>query len=97
GNQDNVFVGVASSNTLVTGGQVVFNANASLLVDGNVIRKQVLVNGSAWFELPNDSNVTLTVRGGWNVYFYSGGASVPVYHPIFWPFSLNFKDDFKVK
>jgi len=97
GNQNTIFVGVTNSNTRVSGGQVVFNASALLLVDGNVIQKQVLVNGSARFGLPNVSNVSLTVKGGWNVYFDSGGASVPIYHPIFWPFSLNFKDDFKLK
>ncbi len=97
GNKNNIFVGVTNSNTLVSEGQMVFNASASLVVGGNVIQKQALVNGSARFELPNVSNVSLTVQGGWNVYFDSGGASVPVYHPIFWPFSLNFKDDFKLK
>jgi len=97
GNQDKIFVGVTNSNTPVYGWQVVFNASASLSVDGDVIQKQALVNGSARFNLPSGSNVSLTVKGGWNVYFDSGGASVPVYHPIFWPFSLNFKDNFNLK
>jgi hypothetical protein len=97
GNQNNIFVGVTNSNTPVSGGQVVFTASALLVVDGNAIQKQVLNNGSARFELPNVSNVSLTIEGGWTVYFDSGGSSVPVYLPIFWPFSLNFKDEFKIK
>ena len=97
GNQNKIFVGVSNSNTPVLGGQVVFNASASLVLDGNVIQEQSLVNGSARFELPTSSDVSLIVKGGWIVYFDSGGASVPVYHPIFWPFSLNFKDNFRLK
>ena len=97
GNQNKIFVGVTNSNTPVSGGQVVFNASASLVVNGDVIQRQALVNGSARFNLPPFSNVSLTVKGGWSVYFDSGGASVPVYHPIFLPFSLNFKDNFKLK
>ncbi len=97
GNQNNIFVGVINSNTQVSGGQVVFTASALLVVDGNAIQKQVLNNGSARFELPNVSNVSLTIEGGWTVYFDSGGSSVPVYHPILWPFNLNFKDEFKIK
>ncbi len=43
------------------------------------------------------SGVALTIKRGCNVYYDSGGASVPIYNPIFWPFNFNFKDDSKLK
>jgi len=97
GNQNQITVRATSSNTPVADGQVVFRARASLVVNGNTTQTQVLANGLAVFKLPSSQNVSLTVNGGWTVYYDYGGAAVPVYHPIFWPFSLNFTDNFKLK
>ena len=97
GNQNQITVRATSSNTPVADGQVVFGARASLVVNGNITQTQVLANGLAVFKLPSSQNVSLTVNGGWTVRYDYGGAAVPVYHPIFWPFSLNFTDNFKLK
>jgi len=97
GNQNQITVRATSSNTSVADGQVVFGAKASLVVNGNTTQTQVLANGLAVFKLPSSQNVFLTVNGGWTVRYDYGGAAVPVYHPIFWPFSLNFTDNFKLK
>ena len=97
GNQNKIFIGITNSNTQVSGGRVVFNASARLMVNDNVVKRKVIVDGSTRFDLPSASKISLTINGGWNVYFDSGGASVPVYHPLFWPFSLNFEDEFELK
>jgi len=97
GNQNQITVRATSSNTPVANGQVVFRARASLVVNGNITQIQVLENGLAVFKLPSSQNIYLTVKGGWTLYYDYGGAAVPVYHPIFWPFSLNFTDNFKLK
>jgi len=97
GNQNQITVRATSSNTPVADGQVVFGARASLVVNGNITQTQVLANGLAVFKLPSSQNVSLTVNGGWTVRYDAGGAAVPVYHPIFWPFSLNFTDNFNLK
>ena len=97
GDQSQISVFAGSSNTEVSDGDVVFNASATLSVNGVTIDNKPLVNGFAKFNLPNSQNVVLIVRGGWTVRYDYGGAAVPVYHPIFWPFSLNFKDNFKLK
>ena len=76
---------------------MVFGARASLVVNGNITQTQVLVNGMTTFDISSYLNVSLTVSGGWTVRYDNGGAAVPVYHPIFWPFSLNFNDNFKLK
>ncbi len=97
GNQSQITVRATSSNTPVAGGQVVFRARASLVANGNTTYAQVIENGLAVFKLPPSQNVSLTVNGGWTVYYDYGGAAIPVFHPIFWPFSLNFTDNFKLK
>jgi hypothetical protein len=97
GNQNQITVRATSSNTPVADGKVVFGARASLVVNGNITQTKVLANGLAVFKLPSNQNVSLTVNGGWTVRYDYGGAAVPVYHPIFWPFSLNFTDYFKLK
>jgi hypothetical protein len=97
GNQNQITVRATASNTPVADGQVVFRARASLVVNGNITQTQVLANGLAVFKLPDSQNISLTVNGGWTMYYDYGGAAVPVYHPIFWPFSLNFTDNFKLK
>jgi hypothetical protein len=97
GNQSQISVFAVSSNTEVSDGDVVFNAQASVAVDGKIIETKPIVNGFAKFNLPACQNVTLVVRGGWNVYYQYGSAAVPVFHPLFFPVSLNFKDTFKLK
>ena len=97
GNQSQISVWATSSNTPVADGQVVFRARASLVVNGNTTQTQNLENGLVIFKLQSTRNVSLTVNGGWTVYYDYGGAAIPVYHPIFWPFSLNFTDNFKLK
>jgi len=97
GNQNQISIRASSSNTPVSGGQVVFGARASLFINGNITQTQVLANGLAVFNLPDSQNISLTVNGGWTVRYDYGGAAVPVFHPIFWPFSLNFTDNFKLK
>ena len=96
GNHNRITVSATSSNTPVADAEIVFNARASLIVNGNVTQTQVLANGLAIFNLPSSQNISLTVKGGWTAY-YDVGAAVPVYHPIFWPFSLNFTDNFTIK
>lgn len=97
GDQNQISVFAGSSNTEVSDGDVVFNAQASVAVDGKIIETKPIVNGFAKFNLPACQNVTLVIRGGWNVYYQYGGAAVPVFHPVFFPVSLNFKDTFKLK
>ncbi len=76
GNQNQITVRATSSNTPVADGQVVFRARASLVVNGNTTQTQVLKNGLAVFKLPSSHNVSLTVNGGWIVYYDYGGAAV---------------------
>ena len=97
GNQEQITVRATSSNTSVSDGEVVFSSRASLIVNGNVIQNQILANGMAIFKLPSSQNISLTINGGWTMRYDYGGAAVPVFHPIFWPFSLNFTDNFKLK
>jgi hypothetical protein len=97
GNQKQITIRATSSNTPVAEAEVKFNAKAWLLVNGNITLTKSLANGLAIFELPSSQNTSLIVRGGWNVYYDAGGAAVPVFHPIFFPFTLNFEDNFKLK
>jgi hypothetical protein len=76
---------------------VIFGARASLVVNGNITQTKVIVNGMTTFDISSYQKVSLTVSGGWTVRYYYRGASVPVFHPIFWPFTLNFNDNFKLK
>jgi hypothetical protein len=97
GDQNQITVFAGSSNTTVADGEVTFTAKASILVDGQIKQTKPLVNGYAKFNLPSSRNVTLQVEGSWVVNYDYGGAAVPVFHPVFWPFSLNFTDTFKLK
>jgi len=84
-------------------GRVVPSAKATLMVDGKPVSRQVVsLSGESYvyspdgwkplgetiFSIPQNGKVSIKFEGGWNVYM-NGGAAVPVYHPLFFPRSIN--------
>jgi len=96
-NQNQISVFAGSSNTRVADGEVKFSASASISVNNKIVETKYLNNGYANFNIPASGNVTLRVDGGWNVFYEYGGAAVPVFHPVFFPVTLNFSDTFNIK
>ena len=97
GDQNQIKVFAGSSNPPVADGEVEFRAKASIYVNDKLIETKYLNNGYANFNITGSGNVSLIVEGGWNVYYQYGGAAVPVFHPVFFPVTLNFSDTFKIK
>jgi hypothetical protein len=93
-------------------GKVVPSASATLIVDGKEmgVKTFSLGNnetditqtggfypvGNVNFVIPASGNVSIRFEGGWNVYMPGGGAAVPVYHPLFFPFSININQTIKI-
>ncbi len=100
-NGDNQLTVSADTYNTKVEGQVVANAEASIISNGKKLATQSLTLksdaiytsggfkpiGNASFFRPNSAGSSIEFRGGWVVYL-PGGVSVPVYHPLF-PLSIN--------
>lgn len=100
-NGDNQLTISADTYNTKVEGQVVANAEASIIGNGKKLATQSLTLksdtvypsggfkpiGSASFARPDSARTSIGFRGGWVVYL-PGGASVPVYHPLV-PWSIN--------
>ena len=93
-------------------GDVVPSASATLMVNGKEVETKTFSTrkGETYFSAPGDfkplgevnfvmpdkGNVSIKFQGGWNIYM-NGGAAVPVYHPIFYPRSININKTFIIR
>ena len=54
--------------------------------------------GSASFNLSNNSNdIAIKFQAGWTMFYYGGGAYVPVYHPVFFPKTININQTIQIR
>jgi hypothetical protein len=100
-----------SFNTPVADGYIVPIAKASLIVNGQVVSSKPLQTsgayissmyqqpvGSASFNLSNNSNdISIKFQAGWTMFYYGGGAYVPVYHPVFFPKTININQTIQIR
>jgi hypothetical protein len=104
-------INVNSFNTPVSDGNIVPSGKATLIVDGQAVSSRPLQTsgdyissmytqpvGSTSFNLSNNSNnVAIKFQGGWTMFYNDGGAYVPVYHPIFFPKTININQTIRIK